>query len=91
MSHFLRDLQADYEREAVNWEATNFSDNRPCLDLLETNPGVFALVNEVGYLTWIYFDIHGANAKEIKYIIISAQYHLFSSTSAFSIFCRSVT
>lgn len=47
VSHFLRDLQADYEREAVSWQITDFTDNRPCLDLLEAQPGIFALLNEV--------------------------------------------
>ena len=40
-------LQVDYESEAVAWEYIEFSDNRPCLDLLDANPGIFSLLNEV--------------------------------------------
>ena len=41
-------LQEEYIREAIPWNFTEFVDNRPCLDLLECNPGLFALLNEVG-------------------------------------------
>ena len=40
-------FQVDYESEAVAWEHIDFTDNRPCLDLLEANPGIFSLLNEV--------------------------------------------
>ncbi len=43
-------FQADYASEAVAWEHTEFTDNRPCLDLLDGNPGVFSLLNEVSRL-----------------------------------------
>lgn len=33
--------------EAIGWNMADFTDNRPCLDLLEGSPGIFALLNEV--------------------------------------------
>ncbi|XP_064618547.1 unconventional myosin-XIX-like isoform X2 [Lineus longissimus] len=46
VGHFLRDLQEEYQKEAISWNYTNFVDNSACLDLLESNPSVFALLNE---------------------------------------------
>lgn len=39
--------QAEYVEEAIGWNMADFTDNRPCLDLLEGSPGIFALLNEV--------------------------------------------
>ena len=39
--------KAEYEEEAISWEAVQFADNRQCLDLLEGAPGVFSVINEV--------------------------------------------
>ncbi|KAI0230682.1 Unconventional myosin-XIX [Lamellibrachia satsuma] len=50
VTHFLRDLQEEYIREAIPWNFTEFVDNRPCLDLLECSPGLFALLNEECHL-----------------------------------------
>ena len=48
--------QADYAREAIPWTVTDFVDNQPCVDLLQANPGVFAILNEVccsGEVMWV--------------------------------------
>ncbi len=47
----------DYEREAISWDCTEFTDNRPCLDLIEGNPGIFVLLNEVRYLIYLKCEI----------------------------------
>ena len=47
MTLLSKSLQEEYEREAIPWTFTEFVDNRPCLDVLEGNPGVFVILNEV--------------------------------------------
>ncbi|CAH1800967.1 unnamed protein product, partial [Owenia fusiformis] len=46
VAHFLRDLQMEYENEAISWSFTEFIDNTACLQLLEGTPGLFSLFNE---------------------------------------------
>ncbi|KAK3587120.1 hypothetical protein CHS0354_006760 [Potamilus streckersoni] len=48
--HFLKDLQKEYEEECVEWSHINYTDNQPCLDLLEGQASVFGLLNEEVYL-----------------------------------------
>lgn len=36
-----------YEREEIVWSFVEYTDNRPCLDLLEGPQGVLALLDEV--------------------------------------------
>ncbi|XP_048581925.1 unconventional myosin-XIX [Nematostella vectensis] len=44
--YFLKRQQDEYQKEGVDWDFQEFVDNRPCLDLLESRSGVFALLNE---------------------------------------------
>lgn len=48
-------LQLDYEREGIQWEKTDFTDNLAIVRLLDGNPGVFGLLNEVRIKTlfWV--------------------------------------
>jgi myosin heavy subunit len=40
-------LQKEYEEECIDWQHLTYNDNQPCLDILEGQPSVFGLLNEV--------------------------------------------
>ena len=40
-------LQREYEEERISWKLMKYTDNQPCLDVLEGQPSVFGLLNEV--------------------------------------------
>ena len=41
-------LQKEYTEECLQWIPVNYSDNRPCIDILDGRASVFSLLNEVG-------------------------------------------
>ncbi|XP_013379051.1 unconventional myosin-XIX-like [Lingula anatina] len=46
VAHFLKELQAEYVKEALPWTHTDFVDNRPCVELLDGSLGIFSLLIE---------------------------------------------
>ena len=38
--------QEEYVREEINWTFIEFSDNQPCIDVIESKLGVLALLDE---------------------------------------------
>nr|XP_002739436.2 PREDICTED: unconventional myosin-XIX-like [Saccoglossus kowalevskii] len=46
VSHFLKAEQEEYKKESISWTYFNFTDNRPCLELLEGKISVFSLMTE---------------------------------------------
>ncbi|KAG1696486.1 Unconventional myosin-X [Nymphon striatum] len=46
VKHFLQDELNLFQAEAIPFEPIQYDDNRPCLDLLDTNFGIFGLLNE---------------------------------------------
>lgn len=45
-SHVFRLEQEEYVREQIDWEFIEFSDNQPCIDLIEGKLGVLSLLDE---------------------------------------------
>jgi myosin-5 len=37
-------------REKINWKFIEFSDNQPCIDLIEAKIGILSLLDEVSIL-----------------------------------------
>ena len=54
VKHFLKEIQDEYANEALPWTEVTYSDNTECVNLLESNPGIFAILNEV---SWTYLKI----------------------------------
>ncbi|KAJ8042866.1 Unconventional myosin-XIX [Holothuria leucospilota] len=46
VSHFLKAEQDEYKQEGLAWEFCNFTDNQPCLDVIEGRISIFSLLNE---------------------------------------------
>ncbi|KAK3710885.1 hypothetical protein QZH41_014869, partial [Actinostola sp. cb2023] len=46
VSHFLKKQQDEYQKEDIDWNFQEFSDNRQCLSIIEGRVGVFSLMNE---------------------------------------------
>ncbi|KAH0538611.1 hypothetical protein FGG08_004812 [Glutinoglossum americanum] len=44
--HVFKLEQEEYVREEINWTFIDFSDNQPCIDLIEGKMGVLALLDE---------------------------------------------
>ncbi|KAI5849360.1 P-loop containing nucleoside triphosphate hydrolase protein [Morchella snyderi] len=44
--HVFKLEQEEYAREQINWAYIEFSDNRPCIDLIEGKLGVLSLLDE---------------------------------------------
>ncbi|MCJ1310195.1 Myosin type-2 heavy chain 1 [Agyrium rufum] len=44
--HVFKLEQEEYVREEINWQFINFSDNQPCIDLIEGKLGVLTLLDE---------------------------------------------
>ncbi|KAL9123311.1 MAG: hypothetical protein Q9187_000150, partial [Circinaria calcarea] len=44
--HVFKLEQEEYMREQINWTFINFSDNQPCIDLIEGKLGVLSLLDE---------------------------------------------
>ena len=40
-------FQKEYDSERISWKFMDYTDNQPCLDVLEGQPSVFGLLNEV--------------------------------------------
>ena len=38
--------QVEYEKEGIAWSKINFSDNQPCINLLEDKGGIYSLLDE---------------------------------------------
>ena len=51
VKHFLKDLQREYESERISWQFLDYTDNQPCLDVIEGQPSVFGLLNEVSFIS----------------------------------------
>ncbi|XP_050410532.2 unconventional myosin-XIX [Patella vulgata] len=51
VSHFLKDLQKEYELERIEWSSINYTDNQPCLNILEGKQSIFGVLNEEVYLS----------------------------------------
>src|ERR1700733_8400124 len=45
-SHVFKLEQEEYVKEAINWTFIDFSDNQPCIDVIEGKLGVLALLDE---------------------------------------------
>ena len=50
VKHFLKEIQDEYANEALPWTEVTYSDNTECVNLLESNPGIFAILNEVSWV-----------------------------------------
>ncbi|XP_033626962.1 unconventional myosin-XIX-like [Asterias rubens] len=46
VAHFLRSEQEEYTAEGIPWHLFSFTDNQPCLDVIEGKSSVFSLMNE---------------------------------------------
>ncbi|RUS82402.1 hypothetical protein EGW08_009854 [Elysia chlorotica] len=46
VTHFLRDLQREYESEGIVWTSIPYTDNKLCVDALDGSTGVFGVLNE---------------------------------------------
>ncbi|KAE9397351.1 hypothetical protein BT96DRAFT_823455 [Gymnopus androsaceus JB14] len=46
ISHVFKLEQAEYALEAIDWTTIDFSDNQPCIDLIEGKLGILALLDE---------------------------------------------
>ncbi|KAJ3833808.1 P-loop containing nucleoside triphosphate hydrolase protein [Lentinula raphanica] len=46
VSHVFKLEQAEYAQEAIDWTTIDFSDNQPCIDLIEGKLGILALLDE---------------------------------------------
>ncbi|KAJ3710358.1 P-loop containing nucleoside triphosphate hydrolase protein [Lentinula guzmanii] len=46
ISHVFKLEQAEYAQEAIDWTTIDFSDNQPCIDLIEGKLGILALLDE---------------------------------------------
>lgn len=44
--HVFKLEQEEYQREQINWAYIEFSDNRPCIDLIEGKLGILSLLDE---------------------------------------------
>jgi myosin-5 len=44
--HVFKLEQEEYQREEINWKFIEFSDNQPCIDLIEGKLGVLSLLDE---------------------------------------------
>jgi myosin-5 len=44
--HVFKLEQEEYAREQINWQYIEFSDNRPCIDLIEGKLGILSLLDE---------------------------------------------
>ncbi|KAL7275148.1 Myosin type-2 heavy chain 1 [Rhizina undulata] len=44
--HVFKLEQEEYAREQINWAYIEFSDNRPCIDLIEGKMGILSLLDE---------------------------------------------
>ncbi|KAK6190824.1 hypothetical protein SNE40_002603 [Patella caerulea] len=51
VSHFLKDLQKEYELERIEWCSISYTDNQPCLNILEGKQSIFGVLNEEVYLS----------------------------------------
>lgn len=45
-SHVFKLEQEEYVKEEINWTFIDFSDNQPCIDVIESKLGVLALLDE---------------------------------------------
>ncbi|KAL4064302.1 myosin 5 [Scleroderma citrinum] len=45
-SHVFKLEQEEYMKEQINWTFIDFSDNQPCIDVIESKLGVLALLDE---------------------------------------------
>ncbi|RXW21018.1 hypothetical protein EST38_g4844 [Candolleomyces aberdarensis] len=45
-SHVFKLEQEEYVKEKINWTFIDFSDNQPCIDVIESKLGVLALLDE---------------------------------------------
>lgn len=45
-AHVFKLEQEEYIREEIDWTFINFSDNQPCIDLIEGKPGILSLLDE---------------------------------------------
>ncbi|XP_055862879.1 unconventional myosin-XIX-like isoform X2 [Biomphalaria glabrata] len=46
VTHFLRDLQTEYELEQITWTPIEYKDNKTCVETLHGPSGVFGILNE---------------------------------------------
>ncbi|KIK59478.1 hypothetical protein GYMLUDRAFT_169589 [Collybiopsis luxurians FD-317 M1] len=46
ISHVFKLEQAEYAEEAIDWTTIEFSDNQPCINLIEGKLGIIALLDE---------------------------------------------
>lgn len=46
LQHVFRLEQEEYVREGIEWTFIDFSDNQPCIDMLEGRLGIFDLLDE---------------------------------------------
>ncbi|XP_063926262.1 unconventional myosin-Va-like [Zophobas morio] len=50
-SHVFKKEQEDYVKEGINWSFIGFTDNKPCLELIESRAGIIALLDEECIMT----------------------------------------
>ena len=46
IQHVFQLEQAEYVREEIDWSFINYTDNQPCIDLIENRLGVLDLLDE---------------------------------------------
>lgn len=44
--HVFKLEQEEYQKEQINWQYIEFSDNRPCIDMIEGKLGILSLLDE---------------------------------------------
>lgn len=51
--HVFKLEQEEYLREQIDWTFIDFSDNQPCIDLIEGKMGILSLLDEESRLPWV--------------------------------------
>ncbi|KAH9524184.1 Unconventional myosin-XIX [Bulinus truncatus] len=67
VTHFLRDLQTEYESEQIKWTPIEYKDNKTCVDTLHGPLGVFGILNETGVSVAVSLPLCGAKGIVRKY------------------------
>ncbi|KAI1662989.1 putative myosin MYO2 [Daldinia decipiens] len=74
-SHVFRLEQEEYVREQIDWKFIEFSDNQPCIDLIEGKLGILSLLDEESrlpmgtddqFVTKLHHNFSGAKNKFYK-------------------------
>ena len=76
---FVVVFQREYEYERISWKFLDYTDNQPCLDVIEGQPSVFGLLNEVSNIHILFFLYLRTTSKFVVVTLnIRTKLYLFS-------------